>query len=428
MLRDLVGKRVLLLQGPNGPFFKRFAADLRARGCQITKVNFNAGDGLFYRGPEVVRFTGHLSEWPAFVRALLVERRIERVFLFGDQKPIHRAATAVCKELGVDFWALEEGYLRPDYVTIEKGGVNGNSSLPRDPEFYRRATAGLPDLPPPRPLGNTFYHHMWWAILNAVACTLCFWRYPRYRHHRQINAFLQAYQWGRGAFRKVWYRFKERHITARLVGEYRHRFFLLPLQVYCDAQLQHSSYPSMEAFVEDVVAQFARHAPRDMLLVVKHHPHDRAYRDYTRYLKKLAAQHGLTERMIYCHDLHLPTLLKAARGVVTMNSTVGTSALFHHTPVKVMGRAIYDIPGLTSQVPLERFFHEPGAVDHELLTAFARWLREDNQINGSFYKRNPVLGTACGLDAAVFAPTEAAATPEPTPARSEPVRPPSSAA
>lgn len=407
MLRDLAGKRVLLLQGPNGPFFRRFADDLRARGCQVTKVNFNAGDGLFFRGgrgADVVRFTGRLDQWPELLRALLVERRIERVFLFGDQKPIHRAATKVCKELGVDFWALEEGYLRPDWVTIEKGGVNGNSSLPRDPEFYRRATANLPELAPPRPLGNTFYHHMWWAIWNAVACTLFFWRYPHYRHHRQINCWLQAMQWGRGAFRKVWYRWKERKVTPRLVGEYRGRFFLLPLQVYCDAQLQHSSYETMEDFVEDVVTQFARHAPPDMLLVVKHHPHDRAYRDYTRYLRDLAARHGLIDRLIYVHDLHLPTLLKAARGVVTMNSTVGTSALFHHTPTKVMGKAVYDIPGLTCQRPLAEFLRDPGTVDNDLLVAFTRWLREDNQINGSFYKLNRRLGTRCGLDAAAFAP------------------------
>jgi capsule polysaccharide modification protein KpsS len=422
MLRDLTGKRVLLLQGPNGPFFKRFAADLRARGCEVTRVNFNAGDGLFHRGPAVVRFTGSLDEWPAFCRALLVERRIERVFLFGDQKPIHRAATRVCKELGVDFWALEEGYLRPDYVTIEKGGVNGNSSLPRDPEFYRRATASLPDLPPPRPLGNTFYHHMWWAILNSIACTFFFWRYPRYRHHRQINAFRQAYQWGRGAFRKVWYRWKERKVTARLVGEYKQRYFLLPLQVYCDAQLQHSSYETMEDFVEDVVSQFARHAPADMLLVVKHHPHDRAYRDYTRYLRGLAAKHGLADRLIYVHDLHLPTLLKAARGVVTMNSTVGTSALFHHTPTKVMGKAVYDIPGLTCQRPLAEFLKDPGAVDQKLLNAFTRWLREDSQINGSFYKHNRALGTQCGLDVTVFAPTSPAVT-EPSPGEGDTVEP-----
>src|SRR5207253_3330067 len=42
----LRGKRVLLLQGPVGPFFRRLAARLRAAGAEVHKVNFNGGDGL----------------------------------------------------------------------------------------------------------------------------------------------------------------------------------------------------------------------------------------------------------------------------------------------------------------------------------------------------------------------------------------------
>ena len=38
------GKRVLLLQGPVGPFFSNLAHDLRHAGAEVLKVNFNAGD------------------------------------------------------------------------------------------------------------------------------------------------------------------------------------------------------------------------------------------------------------------------------------------------------------------------------------------------------------------------------------------------
>ncbi|WP_250313331.1 capsular polysaccharide export protein, LipB/KpsS family, partial [Escherichia coli] len=33
---------------------------------------------------------------------------------------------------------FEEGYLRPQFITVEEGGVNAYSSLPRDPDFYRK--------------------------------------------------------------------------------------------------------------------------------------------------------------------------------------------------------------------------------------------------------------------------------------------------
>ena len=119
-------------------------------------------------------------------------------------------------------------------------------------------------------------------------------------------------------------------------------------------------------------------------------------------LRELGRRYGCADRLIYVHDLHLPTLLKHARGVVTMNSTVGTSALFHRAPVKVMGRAIYDIPGLTTQAPLDQFFQSPDQVDHELYEQFMRWLRANNQVNGSFYKRVRAIGTVSGLDATTF--------------------------
>lgn len=60
-LEQFKDKRVLLLQGPVGPFFKRLAADLRGAGAQVHKVNFNAGDWLFYpRG--AIAYRGTMDE------------------------------------------------------------------------------------------------------------------------------------------------------------------------------------------------------------------------------------------------------------------------------------------------------------------------------------------------------------------------------
>lgn len=400
---DVRASHALLLQGPVGPFFRRFADELQRRGVAVTKVNFNAGDAIFFRparGIDVIPFRGSQAQWPAELRRILTERRIDAIFLFGDCRPMHVTARALAEELGVAVWVFEEGYLRPDYVTCERWGVNGNSRLPKDGDFYRRATANLPPPADPRPIGNAFYHHALWTTLHSIGLTFGFFLYPRYRHHRNANTFVQTYCWVRGATRKLRYRVRERGVLERLVREHDGRYWVLPLQVHCDSQLSHSDYPSMEAFIEDVLAQFVAHAPADHRIVVKHHPHDIPYRDYTRYLRALGERLGIADRLIYVHDLHLPTLLKHARGVITMNSTVGTSALHHRTPVKVMGRAVYDIPGLTFQGPLAEFFRDPGTVDADLYERFACWLKFANQVNGSFYRRS--LGTISGLDARLF--------------------------
>jgi capsule polysaccharide modification protein KpsS len=331
----------------------------------------------------------------------MIERKIDAVFLFGDQRPIHQPAVKLARELGIAIWVFEEGYLRPDYVTVERNGVNGNSEMSRDPEYYLSRAATLPEPPPVTPIGNTIGLHTTWTIANAVAKTFFWFRYPRYKHHRQVNAFWCAYVYSRGVLRTLYYRRAERGVVERVIERNAGRYFVLPLQVYCDAQLQHSDFPTMESMIEHVVETFSKAAPADATLVVKHHPHDQPFRDYTKLLRKLAQQHGLGDRVVYIHDTHLPTLLKNARGVVTMNSTVGPSALFHNTPVKVLGRAIYDVAGLTFQASLESFFNDPGVVDTTLLVAFTNWLRVANQVNGSFYRRhNPA--TASGLPASIF--------------------------
>ena len=66
--RLLCQRRTLLLQGPMGPFFERLAVTLSAHGQQVWKVNFNAGDDLFFRGGQVIRFREPMELWPARLR------------------------------------------------------------------------------------------------------------------------------------------------------------------------------------------------------------------------------------------------------------------------------------------------------------------------------------------------------------------------
>src|SRR3954469_24926426 len=127
----------LLLQGPVGPLFAGLARELRRRGDRVWHVTFNGGDEFFADGEAAIPFQRGIDEWPFHLSSLLHSRKIDRVFLFGDCRPLHRIAVLICGQLGVPVCVVEEGYLRPFYLTIERGGVNGNSPLPRDPGFYR---------------------------------------------------------------------------------------------------------------------------------------------------------------------------------------------------------------------------------------------------------------------------------------------------
>ena len=395
-INSFSGKHVLLLQGPLGPFFRRLSRDLIASGARVSKVNFNGGDWLFYP-TGAIQFRGRIEEWPSFLATLLAEFKIDVILLFGDCRPIHRCVREMAECAGVQLGVFEEGYVRPDHITLEGGGINAYSTLPRDKNFYLAYPAKQSD--DPLKVGHVFWYATLWAVLYYLVSSILKPSFPHYRHHRRL-AIREMFPWIRGLWRKCYYRVKERHVQDRLLTEYSGRFFLVPLQVYYDAQIRvHSNYPSIESFIHEVVSSFAKDADPDMALVIKHHPMDRAYRDYTQLWESLSEGYGLQGRLLYVHDLHLPHVLPHARGVVVVNSTVGLSALLYDVPVKVCGRAIYDIPGITYSGRLKNFWkeaplHKP---DPTVFQNFRTYLIEHTQLNGSMYKRLPVVGSRAGV-------------------------------
>lgn len=378
-----------------GPFFLRLANQLRRQGLRVYKINFNGGDALFYRR-SAISYRGDLAQWPRFFEEKLKVLAIDCIYLFGACRSYHAIARSVALRHAIPTFVFEEGHLRPDYITMEQVAPNGASLVPRDPRFYRDLAVKEPA--PVRAVGRTFGAMAAYAVAYYIAGRLCSRRYPHYQHHRPFNVFGEGGKWLRSAFGKLRDQVRERHIQMCLQKTLKNRFFLVPLQVHGDTQVVHRSpFGGVSHFVEAVVASFARHAPAETILVIKHHPMDRPYRDYTQLIEDLSQRYGLKKRLLYVHDLHLPTLLRQARGTVVINSTVGLSSLHHGTPVKVLGEALYDLPGLTSQASLDDFWRSPGPVDKALYRHFRSYLLTKTQINGNFYRRLASTGNPMGV-------------------------------
>ena len=126
----------LLLQGPPGPFFALLGDGLVRRGHNVLRINFNGGDRASWPGPST-DFRGGIEDWPAYFDMFVQREGVTDLVLFGDCRPMHSAAHGMAKLLGVRTHVFEEGYIRPDWVTLERDGVNGHSSLPRDPRRCR---------------------------------------------------------------------------------------------------------------------------------------------------------------------------------------------------------------------------------------------------------------------------------------------------
>jgi capsular polysaccharide export protein len=399
-LNEFSGSRVLMLQGPVGPFFSRLATDLVLAGAVVFKVNFNGGDLLFSRGTAfagVFNFRGDRADWPGYLGDLLLRLNIDTIFLFGDCRPMHVAALKMAQQHGIGVGVFEEGYLRPDFITLERDGVNNNSSLPSDPRFY----LSQPKQEPlhARPLGSTYGQAAKWGMMYFAAASLARVWFWRYRHHRRLGIG-DGPSWVVSFWRKHHYRRTERHVLPKLLGEHSGRFFLVSLQTRGDAQMSvHSSYDSVDQFIEHVLGSFARCAPAGSVIALKHHPLDRGYSDYTDLIGRLVGQLQLQGRCFYIHDQHLPTLLQHACGAVVVNSTAGLSAVGEGVPVKVCGEAIYDIQGLTFQGPLDNFWKHAHLAkpNPDLYQAFRSYLISHTQHQGSFYKRLPGVSYHSGV-------------------------------
>lgn len=388
--------RVLLLQGPMGPFFRRFARELAANGYSVININFNGGDRFFLGGPAALDFRGSREDWPDYLAAVLRDYGIERIFLFGDCRWHHQAAKRIAEQQGIELFVFEEGYLRPNYVTLEADGVNGYSSIPRDPDSFvnespcHAAGRGAVD--------RGGWSAAFYATLYSLASAWHSTRFPHYRHHRSLDIFGEGTRWILAGVRRLTYGFTEWSLRRVLLRPESAPFFLVTLQVHLDAQVVvHSRFESVEAFISEVLVSFAHHAPPATMLVFKHHPLDHAYRDYEELIHHLATHLQVRERVKYLHVGGLPPFVKRCRGLIAINSTAGLFALQNGRPVKVLGKAVYDMPGLTFQGSMNDFWSNPGTVDRDLCERFRGWLLRNAQVSGSFYRRPYKATSPTGL-------------------------------
>jgi capsular polysaccharide export protein len=378
-------RRVMLLQGLMGPFFRRLGIGLRNAGHEVYKVNFNGGDRAYWRLPNGVDYRGNLTEWPDVFGRLLEKHRITDVMLFGDCREHHMAALKLCRERGVTIWVFEEGYIRPDWVTMEIGGVNGHSLMPKDPQWFRSRAAELPPVPEHRKVPSTFRRRAAEGLIYNVADVFTRWRYPGWQTHRPWHPLVEGMGWARKLMRKEERKRQGMELLERLQSE-NAAYYLFPLQLDSDAQIRlHSPFAGIVEAMKLVLESFANHAPAGTRLVVKEHPLDNGVRDWELEAATLAKRFGIEDRVDYLAWGDIEQIAERAQGMVTVNSTSGTLGLARNVPVVVLGKAVYDLPDLTFQGGIDRFWTDAPPPDKATFAAFQRVLIDRFLIPGGFF-------------------------------------------
>ena len=378
----------LFLQGPHGPFFGHLGRMLKAAGAKTWRVGFNKGDEAFWPDTaSYIPFTEPAETWPGRAAALLDEKGVTDLVLYGDTRPIHAAAIAAARARGLTVHVFEEGYLRPYWVTYERGGANGNSRImDLSVDEMRRALEGLDlDLPDAPARWGDMRQHVYYGALYHYFVFLRNGTYANFRPHRALSVAQEF----RLYLRRL--ALMPLHYLDRVQATWRIKtggfpYHLALLQLAHDASFRdHGPFGTMEEFLRVLIAGFADGAPAHHHLVFKAHPLEDGRTPLRRDIRRIAAEHGVANRVHYVRGGKLARLLNDARSAVTVNSTAAQQALWRGLPLKAFGQAVYLKPEFVSEQPMDEFFQNPTRPDSRAYRDYRHFLLETSQITGSFY-------------------------------------------
>lgn len=379
-----VGKarHFLLLQMPCGSFGRDLQRALKQAGHRCTRVAINGGDlinGL--RGDSIAYFLS-FADWPSWIASYANRELVTDLVCYGDCRPYHRSAIQALSSRGIAVHVLEEGYLRPNWITCERDGVNGNSALTR---------IDLDRIPsqPPRPAEHVLHGSNWNYSFAGIA--YYFWTlmltplFPRYQTHRDLDIVGEATLWLKRL--SSWPLRRRRTARAlQAIDSLKQPVHLALLQLNGDSQLKvHSDFRSTRHFVEHCIAEFAASGSQDSLLVFKNHPLDTGVIDLNRLIAEEAELHGLAGRVFFVETGKLVPLLEHSVSAVAINSTACHQALLRGIPTLVLGRAVFNHPQIVSRMRLADFFRLRPCLNGKAYETLLSVMLQTSQYNGGFY-------------------------------------------
>ncbi|MFM8981885.1 MAG: capsule biosynthesis protein [Spartobacteria bacterium] len=394
---NLSGRSFLFLQGLASPFFDSLGEWIRSLGGRTLRVNFCPGDQIYWHGP-AVNFSQDSQKLTDFYNRHFDLHAITDLVLFGDTRQVHQPALKIAASRDVRIHVFEEGYLRPHWITVERGGVNANSPLPRNPRWYLEAIKRLP--PPPEVVEERVkpsvraIEDMAFHMANFTAPI----SFPKYRTHRPRPPALEYAGWALRLPQIPLRRNAEENALKNILATQAPVFFL-PLQLSGDSQItKHSQFRNLAGAMGTVIQSFAEKSPKDARLIIKNHPLDTGLDRHGTAARRLAKKFGVCDRVSFFETGHLPTIAERVSGTVVVNSTVGLAALGHGCPVKTLANPIYNLPGLTFQGTLDEFWNGVPKPDRHLYRAFRDVLLYATQVNGNFFTRDGINLAIKGCD------------------------------
>ena len=377
-------RRFLMLQGHPSAFWGQLADALTADGHKVVKVNLNLADQVFWGKRPALTYRGRFRNWPKWLLRTCQREEITDIIYYADQLPYHRAAQHLAGVLGLRAWVFEFGYLRPDWLTLERDGMGAVSRFPKDRSEIMRLAMRTPAPDLETRYTHSFATEAFGEVSYNTLASLGRALFPFYHVDKPHWPPLEYLSWLPLLMRQRGDHLNALDVTARLSRSHT-RYNLVAMQMRDDYQIRASSpFDGLEDFLREVFASFLANAPADRHLIIKLHPLESGLPRWMSRIPRIARQFGIAGRVHVVRGGDLATLIRQSQGVVLVNSTVGLHALAAGKPVCTLGSAIYDIAGLTHKNGLDTFWRVPQPVDQAFFKTFRRALASI-QIKGSFF-------------------------------------------
>ncbi|KAG1665765.1 Capsule polysaccharide export protein KpsS [Nymphon striatum] len=261
-LVTMSSRSFLFLQGVASPFFTELGKSLVEAGHEVSRINFCGGD-YFFSKPFInkqishINYRGSLESLHQFLETLLTEKSFSDIVLFGDTRPIHQAAIDLARQKNIDIHVFEEGYIRPYWITLDKEGVNANSKLSKDPQWYKDFSSSN-TVSEPLETGKQMRPRAWHDIRYHLSGFMLKPLFSQYSTHRPDSPLTEYIGWIKRFPRiSLLHKKQTEEIIHKLVFK-KDAFYVLPLQLNADAQMrEHSPIKTVLEVIETTINSFS---------------------------------------------------------------------------------------------------------------------------------------------------------------------------
>ena len=146
-----------------------------------------------------------------------------------------------------------------------------------------------------------------------------------------------------------------------------------------------------QIYFNESIKSFANFGNINDVLVFKVHPLERGHYDHEKMIKQIARNFGIEDRVFTLLTGSVGRWIKYSKGMITINSTSGFSAIFHGIPLLLLGNAIYEndqlVYKLKDKNDLNEFWSSNTKLDKEKRMHYLNWIKQNACLSGDYYTR-----------------------------------------